>query len=62
MYRAVYTLPAVDGLGAVTAETTFTVVNVPLLAALAVGVLAVLALLGTVLVRRRRRPVTAVRG
>jgi hypothetical protein len=61
-YRAVYTLPAVDGLGAVTAETAFTVVNVPLLAALAVGVLAVLALLGTVLVRRRRRPVTAVRG
>jgi hypothetical protein len=61
-YRAVYTLPAVDGLAAVSAETAFTVVNVPLLAALAVGVLAVLALLGTVLVRRRRRPVTAVRG
>jgi hypothetical protein len=53
-YRAVYTLPPVDGLPAVTAETTFTVVNAPVLAGIALAVLALMLLVAWVMVRRWR--------
>ncbi|MEA2623049.1 MAG: hypothetical protein QOH61_1959 [Chloroflexota bacterium] len=53
-YRAVYTLPPFDGLPAVTAETTFTVVNLPVLIGIALGALGLVALMIWATVRRRR--------
>jgi hypothetical protein len=54
MYRAVLTIPSSDGSPAVTAETSFTVVNVPMLTVLLAGI-GVLMLLFAVLIRRRVR-------
>jgi hypothetical protein len=53
-YRAVYTLPPVDGQPAVTAESTFTVINAPILAIIAATVVGLLLLVTWVSVRRRR--------
>ena len=55
-YRAVFTLPATDGLAMVTAESTVTVVNWPILL-LVGGVLLVLLIGGAFLLLRRRSPV-----
>jgi hypothetical protein len=53
-YRAVYSLPPFDGLPAVTAETTFTVVNLPVLSGIALGALGLVLLMTWATVRRRR--------
>jgi hypothetical protein len=53
-YRAVYTLPPFDGLPAVTAETTFTVVNLPVLIGIALGALGLVVLMTWATLRRRR--------
>jgi hypothetical protein len=54
-YRAVFTLPAADGQPDVTAETTLMVVNVPVLSAIGLVLLAVLAVLGRLMTRRASR-------
>lgn len=59
VYRAVLTLPEIDGLPSVVAETEITVVNVPLLAAMAVGML--LLVVGIVLAARHQRRAQADR-
>ena len=52
-YRAVFTLPAADGRPRVIAETVLTVINVPVLLGMGVGLLLTLALAAWALVRRR---------
>jgi hypothetical protein len=54
-YRAVFTLPAADGQPQVTAETTLTVVNAPVLAGLAAALVLGVLLLTFLIVRRRAR-------
>jgi hypothetical protein len=58
-YRAVYTLPSVDGLPAVTAETTLTVINAPVLVGLALAAIGILLAFTVAAVRRRGRRVPA---
>jgi hypothetical protein len=54
-YRAVFTLPAADGQPAVVAETTVTVMNVAVLAAIGVALVIALLVLGFLVMRRQPR-------
>ena len=54
-YRAVFTLPSTDGQPEVTAETTLTIVNTPLVAGISITLVLGLTLLTILAVRRRSK-------